>query len=583
VLAVVVAAVVGAVGSNPWLWGLVAGAAWALAWPRRPTLRSARRRLDARVAAGETVLAGDDERRVELARRREAFLAHRRELRQLEGGERAAARRLAEVDGGASAFRSRWTPLRDALIAAGHDRDVDLGEAHARYERAASALAEAETRAAAACRALGVADAAAVAPDAPAAGAGADAARVAAWGRRQGALGADASVAELEGWLARLGSTTWTAWRLAAEQADAWALRRERAREARRRAEEDAVRVATEHERAVLREERALAAARADLQAARTAALDGARLETGDVTPADLRQAWRQRAVAHHRAAALGGRLDAHLRAVAAPDVAALTAAVEAAGWEASDAVRAWRALVIEHPSLPAVDLDRGGGSAEAQGADDPTAKFAATRAEAEAAVGAARAAEVAARAAHEALARAQGSDPIDVAAAEVDLVAARDEVARLRFERDALALAATELAAAVEAYRVTHLRRLEATAGTRLAAFAAMPGRRVRLDEGFRALAVEADGRPLTPAQLSQGARDQLALALRWAIADLMADDVALPLVLDDPFLHWDARRTARVAEALRTIASDGRQVWLLSHRDELGEWGEPVVVTGD
>jgi hypothetical protein len=582
VLAVVVAAVVGAVGWNAWLWGLAAGGAWALVWPRRPTLRSARRRLDARVAAGETVLAGDDERRVELARRREAYLAHRRELRQLESGERAAARRLAEVDGGAAAFRSRWTPLRDALIAAGHDRDVDLGEAHARYERAASALAEAETRATAACRALGVPDATAVAPDAPAVGAGPDAVRAAAWGRRQGALEADASVAQLEGWLARLGPTTWAAWRAAADQADARSLRRDRAREARRRAEEDAVRVAIEHERAVLREERALAAARAGLGAARAAALEGARLEADDATPAALRLAWRQRAAAHHRAAALGGRLDAHLRAVAATDVAGLSAAVEAAGWEASDAVRAWRALVIEHPSLPAVEFDRDAVAAGLQGAGDPTATFAATRARAEAAAEEARAAERTARAAHEALARAQGSDPIDVAAAEVDLAAARDEVVRLRFERDALALAASELAAAVEVYRATHLRRLEATAGARMAAFAATPGRRVRLDDGFRALAVEADGRALTAAQLSQGARDQLALALRWAIADLMADDVALPLVLDDPFLNWDDHRTARVAEALRTIASEGRQVWLLSHRAELGDWGAPVAVTG-
>ena len=84
-----------------------------------------------------------------------------------------------------------------------------------------------------------------------------------------------------------------------------------------------------------------------------------------------------------------------------------------------------------------------------------------------------------------------------------------------------------------------------------------------------------------MTTAQLSQGAKDQVALALRWAIADLMADDVGLPLVLDDPFLNWDADRSQRVAEALRSAAAEGRQVWLLSHRAELGGWGTPVGVT--
>jgi chromosome segregation protein len=329
--------------------------------------------------------------------------------------------------------------------------------------------------------------------------------------------------------------------------------------------------VASEHERAVLREERAAAAARATLATARAAALAGVRGEDPDPRPATLRRAFREREAAHARAAALAARLDAHLRAVGAADSAALTAAVEAAGWEASDAVRSWRALVTLHPSLP--DAELGAGAAV-----DPGAAFAAARASADDAERAAVAAERAARSAHEALARAEGGDPIDVAAAEVELAAAADEVVQLRFERDALALAAGELAVAVDAYRATHLRRLEATAGERLAGFAGMPGRRVRLDEGFRATVVEADGRPLAAAQLSQGARDQLALALRWAIADLMGDDVALPLVLDDPFLNWDADRSARVAEALRAMAAEGRQVWLLSHRAELGGWGTPV-----
>jgi hypothetical protein len=584
VVAAVAAGVALTVGWIPWWMALVAGGAWALVWPRRPTLRGARRRLDARVAAGATNLAGSDERRVELARRREAFLAHRGDLRQLEAGEREASRRLADAAAGAAAFRSRWAPLRDALIAAGHDRDVDLGAAHARFLRAASALDEAEARAAAACRALGVEDPAAVSPDAPAAAAGPDAARVEAWGRLQGALGEDASVAELEGWLARVGPATWAAWRAAAEAADALSRRRVQASEVRRRAEEEAVRVASEHERAVLREERALHVARSALHDARAAALTGVRGDEPALNPVTLRQAYRERAAASDRAAALGARLDALLRAVGAGELAALAAAAEAAGWEASEAVRSWRALVVEHPTLPPAEVAgvtgaEPGAGREAGAAD---AAFAATRAAADAAERAAVDAERGARSAQEALARAQGSDPIDVAVVEVELAAARDEVARLRLERDALALAANELALAVDAYRATHLRRLEATAGERLAGFAGMPGRRIRLDESFRATVVEADGRPLSAAQLSQGARDQLALALRWAIAELMGDDVALPLVLDDPFLNWDADRSARVAEALRAMAASGRQVWLLSHRAEVGGWGTPVTVGG-
>jgi chromosome segregation protein len=76
---------------------------------------------------------------------------------------------------------------------------------------------------------------------------------------------------------------------------------------------------------------------------------------------------------------------------------------------------------------------------------------------------------------------------------------------------------------------------------------------------------------------QLSQGTRDQLLLALRLAVLDLLAQEVPLPLVLDDPFAHWDERRLARAREMLRALARE-RQVVLLSHRREFAAWGEPV-----
>jgi hypothetical protein len=425
----------------------------------------------------------------------------------------------------------------------------------------------------------GVPDIPRLAEGAPASAAGPDAERAAAWAQALGALGDDATVGDLDAWLARVGGATWSLWRESAVRADALAAQRLEARAARERAEEEAVRVAREHERAVLGEEAAVRESRVALETARAAALDGA---DGDDLPADagaLREAWRARAAALAQAEAVAARLDAHLRAVAAADVAAVAATAEAAGWEATQALREWQALVVAHPSLPPAEL--------APAADDPDRPapddaFATTRAAADEAERAAAVAGEVALAAQEALARAQGADPVDVAAVELEIAAARDEVAHWALERDALALAATELAAAAEGFRAGHARRLEAAATAHLAAFAGVQGRRVRLGAELRAEVLEADGRTLSVAQLSQGARDQLALALRFAVADLMADDVALPLVLDDPFLNWDAGRTAEARRALRAAAARGRQVWLLSHRPEVADWGEPLVVEG-
>jgi hypothetical protein len=586
-----VARATGIEGVGSWAAAAATGLACGLAWPRRPALRRARRRLDAHVKAGEALLAGDDDRRRELARRREAFELRRDDLAELAAGERASAARLAEVRAGAATFRERWAPWRDALIAAGADDDVDLGHANERFERCTTELADAVERVGAAARSLGVADppltldaqgvpgVPALRDDAQASDAGPDGARAWAWAKAQGALGDDASVADLDGWLARVGGATWRAWREAAVRADEAAARRRAARARRERAEEEAVRVAREHERAVVAEETAVVEAREAVATARTAALRGARGDDLPADPAGLREAWRLRSEAVAQADAAAARIDAHLRAVGASDAAALAATAEAAGWEATQTLRAWRELVVAHPSLPPAELAASAPSDDAERAGVEAA-FAATRAAAAEAERPAAVSREAASAAQEALARAQGSDPVDVAAVELEIADARAEVKRWALERDALALAASELAAAAEGFRVGHARRLEAAASAQLATFGGVRGRRVRFDAALQAEVVEPDGRALTAAQLSQGARDQLALALRLAIADLMADEVVLPLVLDDPLLNWDAERSAAVRAALRAAAAGGRQIWLLSHRAELADWGEPVSV---
>ena len=279
------------------------------------------------------------------------------------------------------------------------------------------------------------------------------------------------------------------------------------------------------------------------------------------------------------------------------PSAAGVDAAArraEAAAIEAGARLTAWRDLVAAHPDLPPVDAAAGavdprpGAVPEAAGAVAAAgsgggavagAAFAAARAALAAADGAVADAEGRALAAREALARLQGSDPIDVAVAELDLADARRAAVRLRGECDALALALRTLDAAVADFRGAHAERLEAAATRYFSAFSGIEDRRVVLDEAFAAHVVEPGGDVVLPAQLSQGARDQLAVALRLAVADLLAAEVRLPLVFDDPFLNWDEARTERLAAALRAVAGD-RQVVVLSHRSAVAAWGEAVAV---
>lgn len=60
-------------------------------------------------------------------------------------------------------------------------------------------------------------------------------------------------------------------------------------------------------------------------------------------------------------------------------------------------------------------------------------------------------------------------------------------------------------------------------------------------------------DGQP----PWSAGVLDQLFFACRLGLADALADDLRLPLLLDDPFVHFDAERYRAALELLQRVAA--------------------------
>lgn len=174
--------------------------------------------------------------------------------------------------------------------------------------------------------------------------------------------------------------------------------------------------------------------------------------------------------------------------------------------------------------------------------------------------------------------ARLMGAPVVNIAQAEEELRELRRRREALALEAQALARAHQELAAAIRDYQETHRVRLAEAAGGYFRRFTGTD-RRVELDDRFAVAVREPDGALCSVAQLSQGTQDQLYLALRLAIADLVGGEVPLPLILDDPFVHCDADRLARIQEALRQAARE-RQIILFSHRADLAAWGSPARV---
>jgi len=159
-----------------------------------------------------------------------------------------------------------------------------------------------------------------------------------------------------------------------------------------------------------------------------------------------------------------------------------------------------------------------------------------------------------------------------DLAELEGSLSQKRERLADAQAEYDAIALAMETLEHANTALQ----NRFSPELGKRAAEyFSVLTGGKydaIALDRAFHALATESgESVPRDAALLSQGAGDQLYLAVRLAICDMVLPaDKHIPLVLDDALINFDDARCAAALELL-VQAAETRQILLLTcqHRE--------------
>jgi len=296
-----------------------------------------------------------------------------------------------------------------------------------------------------------------------------------------------------------------------------------------------------------------------------------AAVPAGDLAAAGQRLALGQAAAA--RVTAARQHLDGILRGQGVDAVDALRTMVIQRQSELGATAAAWDQLIAANPALPSPASSGDLAAVQAQGvalADQTRRSQEQLNAVAE------RLRDLERQAAR--LEGAGTSLNLAQAASHVDDL--RRQEHGLAVDAAAIAKAHIELRAAVREYQDAHRSNLAAGAGAEFDRLSAGRGRRVLLDEGFKVGVGLRGGRTIQPAQLSQGARDQLYVALRIAIADLVAGRVDLPMVFDDPFLTFDPDRMQRMRETFARMAEGGRQVWLLTHRPEFAAWGSPVEI---
>lgn len=81
--------------------------------------------------------------------------------------------------------------------------------------------------------------------------------------------------------------------------------------------------------------------------------------------------------------------------------------------------------------------------------------------------------------------------------------------------------------------------------------------------------------------AQLSRGTQEQLYFVLRVALARTLANDRGLPMILDDPFVHFDPQRLERTVAMLRAL-SQRTQVIFFTADPRYEAWFQPVLRLG-
>lgn len=163
--------------------------------------------------------------------------------------------------------------------------------------------------------------------------------------------------------------------------------------------------------------------------------------------------------------------------------------------------------------------------------------------------------------------------DPLEI---EDALTAVADRLARQDFEAKALELAIATLRDAMEEVQENLVPRIERRAAELLRRLTGGRHGNLRLVAQPEGLEItfprQADAAgQLGRHHLSSATADQLYLSLRIALAEALFDAESAPLIVDDPFLTYDAERFRAGCLLLAEIAESRQVIWVTKDREAM------------
>ncbi|MGE5587395.1 MAG: AAA family ATPase [Clostridia bacterium] len=284
--------------------------------------------------------------------------------------------------------------------------------------------------------------------------------------------------------------------------------------------------------------------------------------------PAGARKRWEERRSLLERVEAMRASLATLLGQHGAASLDELREKSTDARNNAAQSLAEWKRLVSENPGLPEID--------EADDVERREAKWSSLNDDVERLRRRITALEKERGDLSAEQGRLQGRSSVNIAQAEVELAGLKRRREEVKLLVDALTTACLELSRAVKDFQGSYRALLQDAATNHFEVITGVRNRVVVIEDDFK-IHIEEGGVPCDLAQLSKGAQDQLYIALRLAVADLLAQDYRLPFIFDDPFAACDSGRLANLRDVLQRMSKD-RQILVLSHLEPLADWGEPV-----
>ncbi|MCM3758766.1 AAA family ATPase [Sporosarcina aquimarina] len=91
---------------------------------------------------------------------------------------------------------------------------------------------------------------------------------------------------------------------------------------------------------------------------------------------------------------------------------------------------------------------------------------------------------------------------------------------------------------------------------------------------------AMRKDGQSFAIAELSQATKEQAYLALRLSLASELENQAPFPIIMDDPFVHFDAKRLSYMTELIAKLASNHQFIVFTCHETLAPQWPEAKII---